>query len=118
MADDRAQHFASLAQIAREILRSRELRRQYFPAAMFSEIPWDMLLTLFCDEAAEKSHSPKSLCSTIAAPPTTARRWIDYLVAQELIVEMDHLIGSSVRLTAKARHALEQYLKAVSTSER
>jgi hypothetical protein len=60
----------------RELIKLRRLREQHFPADLFADPAWDILLDLFAAKLEGKSVSVSSLCIAAAVPPTTALRWI------------------------------------------
>lgn len=67
------------AQEIRAVIRSRRLRAQFFPADLFADPAWDMLLDLFAAGLERRQVSVSSLCIAAAVPPTTALRWIGTL---------------------------------------
>ena len=60
----------------RALIKRRRLRERYFPAELFSDPAWDMLLDLIAAQLEAKSVSVSSLCIAAAVPTTTALRWI------------------------------------------
>lgn len=64
------------AQDVRRAIRARRLRDQFFPAGLFEEPAWDMLLDLFAADLEGTRVSVSSLCIAAAVAPTTALRWI------------------------------------------
>ncbi len=60
----------------REIIRMRRLREKFFPAELFSDPAWDMLLDLMAARLDRRPVSVSSLCIASAVPATTALRWI------------------------------------------
>lgn len=68
-----------LLALAQRLYSSRERRRNYISPELFGEPAWDMLLALFCANAACHRLSVTSLCLASGAPQTTALRWIDSL---------------------------------------
>lgn len=75
----------NLAIRAKRDLDNRKARSTALPAEIFSEFAWDMLLELFCQHAGGAKVSAKSLTIVANAPQTTALRWIDRLVAMDLV---------------------------------
>ncbi|WP_160174185.1 MarR family transcriptional regulator [Sphingopyxis sp. MWB1] len=64
------------AKQVRRLLRQRRMREQYFPADMFADPAWDMLLDLYAARLEKQPVSVSSLCIAAAVPATTALRWI------------------------------------------
>src|SRR3546814_21197648 len=64
------------AKEVRRMLRQRRMREQYFPAEMFADPAWDMLLDLYAARLDRQPVSVSSLCIAAAVPATTALRWI------------------------------------------
>jgi len=54
----------------------RRLREKFFPAELFSDPAWDMLLDLMTARLDRRPVSVSSLCIASAVPATTALRWI------------------------------------------
>jgi hypothetical protein len=99
----------------RAIIRQRRLRDQYFPAEMFADPAWDMLLDLTAAQLEGRAVAVSSLCIAAAVPPTTALRWIKQLTDAGLFVrEADAKDGRRVfiRLSEDAMAAMQAYLAA------
>ena len=97
---------------AKRILQRRRARTQIFDVGMFGEWAWDMLLTLYVQEAAGVRPTRANLAQSVDAPPSVAVRWQDYLERQGLI-ELTHGSTSGplhLQLTRKGRDALSRYL--------
>ncbi|MBX9729098.1 MAG: MarR family winged helix-turn-helix transcriptional regulator, partial [Sphingopyxis sp.] len=60
----------------RRALQERRLREQFFPADMFSDPAWDILLDLYAAQLEGQTVAVSSLCIAAAVPSTTALRWI------------------------------------------
>jgi DNA-binding MarR family transcriptional regulator len=100
---------------ARRILSGRRLRAQMFDPEIFGEPAWDMLLTLYVQEAARSPQTRASLAQAVGAPPSVAVRWQDYLERRGL-VELTHGSGSGpliLRITPHGREVLDRYLAQV-----
>ena len=63
----------------RALIRARRTREQYFPAELFADPAWDMLLDLTAAGLEGRTVAVSSLCIAAAVPPTTALRWIKTL---------------------------------------
>lgn len=96
---DRADRFASHATprsgdgserqppvaVARTLLAQRQIRLEFFPAELFHEPAWDMLLALYVADEERQTMNVKTLVATTSAPVTTSQRWIDHLHKLKLI---------------------------------
>lgn len=103
---------AQLLLMASRILKLRNLRRQVFPDAMFSEVAWDLLLLLYT-HGDKHGLRPGALAELSGAPLTTALRWIDYLDAHQLAARApghEDPREARVSLTETAKEKLESYL--------
>lgn len=60
----------------REMIWRRRRRESHFPADLFADPAWDMLLDLYASHYEQKTVSVSSLCIAAAVPATTALRWI------------------------------------------
>lgn len=102
----------ALVQLARKMVAARHLRLQLFPAGMFCEPAWDILLSLYSQPSGgNRSISTLAECSN--APVGTAIRWVQYLEEQGLVIREVNggdRSGEFVHLTDKAFRALQFYL--------
>ncbi|HWH17885.1 MAG TPA: winged helix DNA-binding protein [Allosphingosinicella sp.] len=101
--------------IIRAMIRARRLREQYFPADLFADPAWDMLLDLMAARLDRQRVAVSSLCIAAAVPPTTALRWIKTLTEHGVFVRTaDPQDGRRVfiELSDKAAAQLAAYLKA------
>ena len=90
------------------------MRARHFPANLFAEPVWDMLLDLFIADCERRRRSVKSVCISADVPTTTALRHLRWLEEQSLVERLPHphdARSSYVRLTAKALAAMEAYLE-------
>lgn len=100
---------------AREILHDRQLRVEKFGKSMFRETAWDILLTLYAGEGAQRQTISR-LANLIGSSRTTALRWLDYLEQQHLIRREGHPTDrrtAFVELTDKGRERLDEYFSQV-----
>lgn len=98
---------------AAAIVSKRERRKDFFNASMFGEPAWDVLLALYLAEARGDRTNVNTLTLRSGTAPTTALRWMSYLENHQLISREEHPTdarASIIRLTEKARRALELYL--------
>jgi Winged helix DNA-binding domain len=68
----------------RAMLRARRQRDLYFPADLFADPAWDMLLDLMAARLEGRQVAISSLCIAAYVPATTALRWIKALTEQGL----------------------------------
>lgn len=73
-------------EFVRAMLRARRLRDEHFPAGLFADPAWDILLDLMSARLERKQVTVSSLCVAAAVPPTTALRWIGVLADRGLLV--------------------------------
>lgn len=104
------------AKAVRRMLRQRRMREQYFPADLFADPAWDMLLDLYAARLERQPVSVSSLCIAAAVPATTALRWIKTMTDAGLFVrEADPHDGRRVfiALAEGACDALTRYFEAL-----
>jgi DNA-binding MarR family transcriptional regulator len=70
----------------RNLIKLRRLREQHFPADLFADPGWDILLDLYAAKLEGKSVSVSSLCIAAAVPPTTGLRWITSMTEHGALV--------------------------------
>ncbi len=71
--------------MAKQLLAQRLARFDHFPAELFHEPAWDMLLALFVAHEERRTMNVKTLVASAHAPVTTSQRWIDHLHKLKLI---------------------------------
>jgi DNA-binding MarR family transcriptional regulator len=100
-------------QFAQILFNARKARARMFPASMFSEPAWDMLLALFI---ADEVPAAADLARWIDAPLTTAMRWLGYLEDHKLISRESSPADKRahrIRLTDRARCNMQQLFSEV-----
>ena len=100
-------------QFARSLLAQRAGRLEHFPADLFHEPAWDMLLALYIAHEEGRVMNVKSLVSSAHAPVTTSQRWIDHLFKLGLVDRVVDPIDRrriEVSLSQSGYRALETYL--------
>lgn len=103
---------AALIARAREEFGNRRRRTSIFERSMFGEPAWDMLLALYILDVSGQRQTTGALMQFSGAPITTARRWLDYLVGNGLVLRSHHPTDQRVMfvsLTEKGRNALDLY---------
>ena len=104
------------AKAIRQLLHQRRMRAQFFPADLFADPAWDMLLDLYAAKLEREPVSVSSLCIAAGVPTTTALRWIKAMTDAGLFIRKDDprdgrriLIG----LSDDAGAALARYFDAL-----
>lgn len=96
----------------RELIKLRRLREQHFPADLFADPAWDILLDLFAARTEGKSVSVSSLCIAAAVPPTTALRWITTMTEHGALVRRQDPMDARrvfIELSADSAERLTSY---------
>lgn len=105
-----------LAKEVRRMLRQRRMREQFFPADLFADPAWDMLLDLYAAQLERQPVSVSSLCIAAAVPATTALRWIKTMTDAGLFVRQDDPQDGRrifIALADRAGDALTRYFEAL-----
>ena len=105
----------------RAILKARRARYQFFPAELFADPAWDILLHLFQAEMGQHRASVSSTCSAAEVPQTTGLRWLKSLADQNLIVRRpDPFDGRRIflELTPTGSTAMQNYFRATAGERR
>src|SRR3546814_13299589 len=98
------------------MLRQRRMREQYFPADLFADPAWDMLLDLYAARLERQPVSVSSLCIEAAVSAPTALRWLQTMTDAGLFGrEADAHDGRRLFITMddSARDALARYFAAL-----
>lgn len=99
----------------RAIIRRRRERERHFPAELFGDPAWDMLLDLTAARLERRLVSVSSLCIAAAVPTTTALRWIRNLCELGIFernVDPDDLRRGLISLSDDAAARMLAYLAA------
>lgn len=102
----------SLLERARVILANRRRRSAIFGTQMFSEPAWEILLTLYADQQAQR-YTQSGVIDASGTSKTTALRWIDYLLERDFIRREDHPTDKRLKfltLSENGLNLLEMYL--------
>lgn len=100
------------AKFVRRIIGHRRRREHHFPADLFADPAWDMMLDLYAAHYERREISVSSLCIAAAVPATTALRWIKLMVeAGKFIRIADPEDGRRiiVKLSDETRAQLDEY---------
>jgi hypothetical protein len=107
------QQQADLVARARTMMANRKARWRYFPAELFHEPAWEMLIALFIIHDTEHTMNVKKLVSCSDAPATTSQRWIEHLHKAGLIDRVTDPLDRrriDVSLSARGHDAMTSYL--------
>ena len=107
------------ARLVRRMIKLRRDRDRYFPAEIFADPAWDMLLDLTAARLEGKRVPVSSLCIAAAVPTTTALRWIRSLIEAGLLdryTDPSDARRSHIELAEPAAGAMLAYLRAFSTA--
>ncbi len=99
----------------RTMVRARRARERFFPADLFGEPAWDMLLDLALAAVEGHDVAVSSLCIAAAVPTTTALRWIKNLCDAGLFERRDDPRDARrafITLSEPASSAMARYLAA------
>jgi len=104
------------APFVRAMLKLRRDRERYFPAELFSDPAWDMLLDLTAARLEGRNVSVSSLCIAAAVPTTTALRWIRNLCdigIFERTTDPDDLRRGIISLSERSAELMLRYLGSI-----
>jgi hypothetical protein len=116
MGGDEATRDRDQAKRVRRLIRHRRTRERFFPADLFADPAWDMLLDLFAARLERQLVSVSSLCIASAVPATTALRWIKTLTDSGLFLrEADEQDGRRIfiAMSDQAYSAMHRYFEAL-----
>jgi DNA-binding MarR family transcriptional regulator len=105
-----------IKRLAREMVRSRRRRDAVFGGGLFSDPAWDILLELYLVEMAQHRVNITQITSAIAAPPTTALRWLERLAIEGWISREPDMMDRRriwVSLTERGSMAMREYFESV-----
>jgi hypothetical protein len=104
------------ARVVRAVIRQRQLRNRFFPADMFADPAWDILLDLTAARGEGGNVSVSSLCIASGAAPTTALRWISLMTEAGLLRRENDTRDrrrAFIALTETAVDAMARYFAAL-----
>ncbi len=104
------------ASFVRSIIRARRMRDQFFPAPIFADPAWDMLLDLMAARLDKERVAVSSLCIAAAVPATTALRWIRTMTDHGFFVrtaDPEDRRRVYIGLSDEAARAMAAYLRAL-----
>ncbi|QIK79637.1 MarR family transcriptional regulator [Sphingomonas piscis] len=103
----------------RQILRERRMRAEHFPADLFADPAWDMLLDLFGARLGQRRVCVTAACAGASVPPTTALRWLVTLEQKGLVKRYPDPLDARrtfVELTEHATASMHSYFSSVGRS--
>lgn len=106
------------AKLVRAAILARRTRDNIFPAELFSDPAWDMLLDLYLASLEDRRLSVTDACVGSIAPQTTALRWLDALCACSLVRRVADEADrrrTFVELTPKGEALMNSYFARVPT---
>ena len=98
----------------RRIARGRKERESFFPAGLFFDPAWDILLHLYSMELAGFKTTTSAAAVASNAPETTGHRWLRQLIQLGLCEkEADRTDARRhfVSLSRKGRTAMDEYFR-------
>jgi len=104
------------AQQLKVIIRARRKRESMFPAGLFADPAWDMLLELYYAAKTQQRLTVSILCSKSAVPQSSALRWINKLEEFGLLIRVpDHLDNRRVfvELSPNGGGILDRYFSSL-----
>lgn len=113
---ERADSAGSDTGTAAQLYIERRRRAAWFDAGLFWEPAWDLLLYLY--DATESGRGfvtiDRAVKACDAVTESSARRWINLLIAHDYVHETKEAAGSAtheLRLSEKGRRAMAGYLR-------
>ncbi|NIJ35720.1 hypothetical protein FHR22_000369 [Sphingopyxis panaciterrae] len=100
------------ARLVRDWIWKRRHREHFFPADLFADPAWDMLLDLYAAHYEGQAVTISSLCIAGSVPATTALRWIKLMIEQGWFVrttDRDDGRRSFIHLSEHAVSQLDTY---------
>lgn len=78
-----------IAKLVERLIAMRHGRGSFFPASLFADPAWEILLVLALAEARHHRLTVSKLCDRVEVPATTALRWINNLTETGLLIRRD-----------------------------
>lgn len=97
------------------IIKSRTDRRKFFPATLFSEPAWDILLKLYAVAVEQRGLSISALARAANVQPSTAARWVDALEKRGLVMCQSVRGTKMIALSEQGWFAMDSYFENMSS---
>jgi len=107
---------AEIATTLRRIIGSRALRGRHFPADLFADPAWEVLLDLTRAELEGQQVSVSSVCIAASVPMSTALRWVRQMTDAGLLrrwTDPRDRRRDLIALTPATSASMKDYLRAV-----
>jgi hypothetical protein len=75
----------NLVELAEKLYKARRIRERFFPAGLFAEPTWDLLLDLYIAHHRARIVITSGACIAANVPLTTGLRWLEKLEAAGVI---------------------------------
>lgn len=98
----------------RRIAKSRKERDSYFPAGLFSDPAWDILLHLYSVDLAGLKTTVSAAAVASNTSETTGHRWLRHLIEIDLCEKVADPTDARryyVALSRKGREAMDRYFR-------
>jgi hypothetical protein len=105
-------HPAMLLYIAKLMIQGRRAHAEIFPASLFADPAWDILLAAYVCEAEAGTLTTADLEEVVGIGPANASRWMRALTAEGLLdyEQGDGAQATTFRLSCDAQEKLERFL--------
>lgn len=103
---------AAIARLVDRVIDARRQRGSFFPASLFADPAWDILLVLTLAEARYHRMTVSNVCDSVDTPATTALRWINTLTRAGLLVRREDMTDKRrkyLELSASAYAQMVEY---------
>ena len=94
------------------IIRARRRRGKYFPAHLFSDPAWDILLSVALADLEQQRISMGELCDAADAPRTTALRYLQVMIDEGVVVRVDDPLDRRRKFISLSPNAAVQMARA------
>lgn len=85
IASNRRDPGIDLTQLAERLYKGRRARERFFPADLFAEPAWDLLLDLYIARHRKRIVTTSGACIAAGVPMSTGLRWLEKLEAASVI---------------------------------
>ena len=105
--------------VVEDIIARRRDRLAFFPERLFADPAWEILLALTLAESRQCRLTVSNLCDCVAAPATTALRWISLMTDQGFLVRRDDPTDRRrkfIELSADSRAKMNGYCSMAATT--